>query len=155
MHAWVPAHAHMHVSSYSFPPPLCLFLLSVSLCLSVSLSLRRWQRVTVSSRACPSLAPCQAHVLGTRWPFLPSLRYYHHICSLMSVMRKACPAYPCTHKIFIHLQLADTLRWKRYFPLDVLIHISTLYHLLLLSDMYSSTAAQLQSDCSCSTNMSL
>ncbi|XP_030251787.1 uncharacterized protein cp110 isoform X2 [Sparus aurata] len=34
----------------------------VSLCLS----LRRWQCVTVSSRACPSLAPCQAHILGTR-----------------------------------------------------------------------------------------
>lgn len=102
-------HTHMHFSSYAFPPPL--YLCPVCLSLSVCHSLRRWQCVTVSSRACPSLAPCQAHVLGTCFcPFLHSLRYYHHICSLFSVMRKACRAFPCTNKIFIHHQLADTLK---------------------------------------------
>lgn len=55
MHTCVPAHVH-----FSFFPLLRLFLPPVSV------SLRRWQCVTVSSRARPFLALCQAHVLGTR-----------------------------------------------------------------------------------------
>lgn len=120
-----PKCTHACLHTYTFPS---FSRLSLSLCVSQALAVRYRLLQSVSF-------PCSmsSSRLGNTLTFSTLSQVLHHICSLISVMWKACPAPPCSHKVVMHHQLVDT-NVKKILP------PWCLNPYLYLSGMYSSTA---------------